>query len=77
MDHFSDEELGQVKEWIELANEGDKPPRLCIAHLATGLKPEVTRKRHIEAGEFFLGSKISPKLNILLNILIISSLLLS
>ncbi|XP_078155791.1 G2484-1 protein isoform X2 [Carex rostrata] len=49
-DRFADEaELGQVKEWIVLRNEGDKPPRVRAAHPATGPKPEGTRKRRREA----------------------------
>lgn len=42
-------ELGQVKEWIVLGNEGDKPPRVRAAHPATGPKPEGIRKRRREA----------------------------
>ncbi|KAJ3689873.1 hypothetical protein LUZ61_019037 [Rhynchospora tenuis] len=48
-DRFADEELGQVKEWILLRNEGDKAPRVRAAHPATGPKPEGTRKRRREA----------------------------
>lgn len=41
----SDEGSGQLKEWVALASEGDKPPRIRFAHPMTAIQFEGTRKR--------------------------------
>lgn len=44
---------GKLKEWVELGSEGDKAPRVRIAHPMTALKSEGTRKRRRAAtGDF-------------------------
>uniref|UniRef100_F6I1M3 Agenet-like domain-containing protein n=2 Tax=Vitis vinifera TaxID=29760 RepID=F6I1M3_VITVI len=41
----SDEGSGQLKEWVALESEGDKPPRIRFAHPMTAIQFEGTRKR--------------------------------
>ncbi|KAK3434615.1 hypothetical protein EUGRSUZ_D02089 [Eucalyptus grandis] len=49
----SDEGTGKLKEWVELGSEGDKAPRVRIAHPMTTIKSEGTRKRRRAAmGDF-------------------------
>lgn len=36
---------GQLKEWVALESEGDKPPRIRFAHPMTAIQFEGTRKR--------------------------------
>eukprot|EP00268_Persea_americana_P064883 TRINITY_DN858_c0_g5_i3.p1 TRINITY_DN858_c0_g5~~TRINITY_DN858_c0_g5_i3.p1 ORF type:complete len:2953 (+),score=716.13 TRINITY_DN858_c0_g5_i3:281-9139(+) len=48
-DLLQDEGCGQLKEWIPLGTEGNKAPRIRIAHPMTAMKFEGTRKRRREA----------------------------
>lgn len=57
----SNEGTGKLKEWVELGSEGDKAPRVRIAHPMTALKSEGTRKRRRAAmGDFLcsVGDKV-------------------
>ncbi|KAF8032808.1 hypothetical protein BT93_D1636 [Corymbia citriodora subsp. variegata] len=49
----SNEGTGKLKEWVELGSEGDKAPRVRVAHPMTAMKSEGTRKRRRAAmGDF-------------------------
>ncbi|XP_020094162.1 uncharacterized protein LOC109714130 isoform X2 [Ananas comosus] len=47
-DRLPDDGSGQLKEWIPLMDDSDKPPRIRVAHPMTTTKFEGTRKRRRE-----------------------------